>query len=162
MNTLKWAENELRLAGYNKDDQNDGPNKWLAENVLELLETMNNQGHSGSSAPFLIRLFERLASHKPLTPLLGNDEEWSKIDNNTWQNIRDSSVFKNEDGKAYIIDGIVFWEWYSAPTIDDGKPYKVYFTSSDSRQFITFPWLKPDTPEYKFSPSEQFPHEDLT
>jgi hypothetical protein len=40
-NMLKWAENELRLAGYNPNDEEDGPNKWLAEGTLELLKVFS-------------------------------------------------------------------------------------------------------------------------
>ena len=27
---LEWAENELRYAGYDINDPEDGPNRWLA------------------------------------------------------------------------------------------------------------------------------------
>ena len=59
---LDWAKNELKLAGYDVNDPEDGPNKWLAEGTLELLEVFAEQGHSGSSAPYAIALFEKLAS----------------------------------------------------------------------------------------------------
>jgi hypothetical protein len=76
-----------------------------------------------------------------------------------WQNRRNSSVFKKQNGQAYWIEGRVFWEWFSSPDIDDGKPYKSHFTSSNSRVNITFPWTQPDKPEYVFVPTEQFPNE---
>jgi hypothetical protein len=61
-NMLKWAEAELKLAGYDINDPEDGPNRWLAEGTLELLKVFLEQGHSGMSAPFAIALFEKLAS----------------------------------------------------------------------------------------------------
>ncbi len=160
-NMLKWAENELRLAGYDKDDEEDGPNRWLAEGTLELLKVFSDQGHSGMSSPYAVALFEKLASWKPIAPLTGADDEWNNVGEGTWQNRRNSAVFKKEDGQAYWMDGRVFWEWFSAPDIDDGKPYKTYFTSFDSRVNVEFPWTQPDKPEFQFVPNEKFPHEVL-
>ena len=77
----------------------------------------------------------------------------------TWQNRRNSVVFKGEDGQGYWMDGRVFWEWYSSPDIDEGKPYKSYYTGRESRVFIEFPWTQPEKPEYVFVPTEQFPNE---
>jgi hypothetical protein len=158
-NMLKWAEKELRLAGYDINDPEDGPNRWLAEGTLELLKVFAEQGHSGSSAPVAVALFEKLAMWKPIAPLIGSEDEWREVGTDVWQNTRNSTVFKGEDGRAYWTDGRVFWEWYSSPDIDDGKPYKIYYTSRDSRVFIEFPWTQPDKPEYVFAPTEEFPNE---
>jgi hypothetical protein len=159
-NMLKWAEEELRYAGYDVNDPEDGPNRWLAEGTLELLKVFSEQGHSGSSAPYAVALFEKLATWKPIAPLTGEDGEWMEVGTNVWQNKRNSAVFKEEDGQAYWLYGRVLWEWYSAPDIDDGKPFKSYFTSRDSRVNIEFPWTQPDSPEYIFRPSEEFPNEE--
>jgi hypothetical protein len=160
-NMLKWAENELRYAGYDVNDPEDGPNRWLAEGTLELLKVFAEQGHSGMSAPYAVALFEKLAMCKPIAPLTGEDDEWMEVGTNVWQNKRNSAVFKEEDGRPYWVDGKVFWEWYSSPDYDDGKPFKSYFTSRDSRVNIEFPWTQPDSPEYIFRPSEEFPNENL-
>jgi hypothetical protein len=160
-NMLKWAEEELRYVGYDVNDPEDGPNRWLAEGTLELLKVFAEQGHSGMSAPYAVSLFEKLAMWKPIAPLTGEDDEWMEVGTGVWQNRRNSAVFKGEDGQAYWIDGRVFWEWYSAPDIDDGKPYKLTFTSRGSRVNITFPWTQPDKPEYVFVPTEEFPNEEL-
>jgi hypothetical protein len=159
---LTWAEKELKLAGYDRDDSEEGPNKWVAENVLELLKGFSDQGHSGSSAPFVANIFERLAKWKPLTPLTGNDDEWEKVGPDLYQNTRDSAVFKSTETGAYFIEGIVFWEWVSYPDMYDGKPYKAYFTSRESCVEVTFPWTRPDSPEYRFRPTEAFPNEELS
>jgi hypothetical protein len=156
-NMLKWAEQELKLAGYDINDPEDGPNRWLAEGTLELLKMFSEQGHSGSSAPYAVALFEKLAMWKPITPLTGEDDEWMEVDGGSAQNHRNSSVFKGEDGQAYWSGGRVFWEWYT----HDGKPYKSHYTSSDSRVNITFPWTQPDKPEYVFVPTDAFPNEEL-
>jgi hypothetical protein len=160
-NMLKWAEQELRYAGYDINDPEDGPNRWLAEGTLELLKVFSDQGHSGSSAPYAVALFEKLAMWKPIAPLTGADDEWNEVGTDVWQNRRNSAVFKKEDGQAYWMDGRVFWEWFSHPNIDDGKPFKSHYTSRDSRVNIEFPWSQPDKPEYVFVPTEQFPNEKL-
>ncbi len=153
MNMQKWAERELELAGYKAADTEEGPMKWLREGTLDLLEVFGKQGHSGGSAPHAVRIFERLASWKPLTPLTGKDDEWEKSGDH-WQNKRASNVFKDADGRAYDIRGIVFWEWHQP---EEGEKYKTYFTCSDSSVYITFPYSVPDKPEYRERPSEQEP-----
>jgi hypothetical protein len=145
-NTIKWAEQELEFAGYRADDTEDGPNKWLREGTLELLRVFSEQGHSGMSAPFAIKLFADLANHKPLTPLTGNDDEWDEVGTGVFQNKRASNVFK-EGGEAYWMDGIVFWEWFTSE--ETGERFKSYFTSRDSRVPVTFPFTMPDEPEYR-------------
>ena len=161
MAMMEWAEQELKLAGYDINDPEDGPNRWLAEGTLELLKVFSEQGHSGMSAPYAVALFEKLASWKPLSPLTGEDDEWNNVGESTWQNRRNSAVFKGEDGQAYWIEGRVFWEWATHPEIDDGKPFKSYYTSRESRVNITFPWTQPDQSEYVFVPTEEFPNEEL-
>lgn len=158
---LKWAEQELKLAGYDVNDPEDGPNRWLAEGTLELLKVFAEQGHSGSSAPYAVALFEKLAMWKPIAPLTGDDDEWMEAGTGVWQNRRNSGVFKGEDGQAYWIDGRVFWEWVTHPELLNGFPFKSYYTSYDSRVHITFPWTQPDKSEYVFVPTEDFPNEEL-
>ena len=161
MARMEWAEQELKLAGYDINDPEDGPNRWLAEGALELLKVFSEQGHSGMSAPYAVALFEKLALWKPIAPLTGEDDEWNEVGESTWQNRRNSVVFKGEDGQAYWIEGRVFWEWATHPEIDDGKPFKSYYTSRESRVNITFPWTQPDQSEYVFVPTEEFPNEEL-
>lgn len=161
MAMMEWAEQELKLAGYDINDPEDGPNRWLAEGTLELLNMFSEQGHSGMSAPYAVTLFEKLASWKPLSPLTGEPNEWNNVGESTWQNRRNSVVFKGEDGQAYWIEGRVFWEWATHPEIDDGKPFKSHYTSRESRVNITFPWTQPDQREHVFVPTEEFPNEEL-
>jgi len=161
MARIEWAEQELKLAGYDINDPEDGPNRWLAEGTLELLKVFSEQGHSGMSAPYAVALFEKLALWKPIAPLTGEDDEWNEVGESTWQNRRNSVVFKGEDGQAYWIEGRVFWEWATHPEIDDGKPFKSHYTSRESRVNITFPWTQPDQSEYVFVPTEEFPNEEL-
>lgn len=149
MSMIEWAKRELDYAGYKEGDEDD-INTWMRKDVLALLEVFTEQGHSGMSAPYAVKLFETLANWKPLSPLTGDEGEWTEVGPDMWQNKRASNVFKGEDGRAYWSDGIVFWEWATHPDIDGGKPFKSYFTCRDSRVYIdSFPWTMPEKPEYR-------------
>lgn len=134
-NYVKHAIEEFRALGYTPvgEDQEDGPSKWIQENIIELLNVFGTQGHSGSSAPYCVQMFSKLALFEPIAPLTGEDWEWADkdhMDGTTVQNKRCSHVFKNlETGRAYDIKGKVF--------ID---PDGCAFTSRDSRVDITFPY----------------------
>lgn len=148
---------------------NDEMQEAICNGVMKMLEIFADESHSGSTAPYAINLFKKIASFEPLGPLTGEDDEWVCHQDGwsngvaVYQNKRMSSVFKQSDrfdGKPYWLDGKVFWEWTSYPDIDDGKPFKSYWTNADSRVVIEFPWVKPE-PEYVFVPTDKFPNEDL-
>lgn len=133
--TILHAEREFLAAGYLPLDQQqeEGPNKWVQENVLELLEVFARQGHSGSSAPYVVEMFRKLALHELLVPLSGAEDEWNEVGGGVFQNNRCSHVFKDKDsfnGQAYDLFGRVFRE-------PDGCCY----TSADSRVPVTFPYM---------------------
>lgn len=129
---ITFAKQELRAAGYDLEQTEEDPDKWIVENILELLEVFSDQGHSGSSAPYCIAMFSKLAAWEPLTPLQGTDDEWVQVDNENdeplYQNKRASNIFKQNE-QAYDINGKVFRE-----------PDGCAFTSRDSRVNVTFPY----------------------
>lgn len=128
---IAHARREFKAAGYIPLDklQEDGPNKWIQESIMELLEVFARQSHSGYSASYCISMFEKLARFQPICPLTGEDDEWNEVGPGMWQNNRCSSVFKGEDGRAYNIDGRVFRE-----------PNGACYTSQGSRVEVTFPY----------------------
>ena len=130
-NILKHAKRELSLLGYKpvEELEPDDPNKWIQENILDLLEVFSKQGHSGMSAPYVIGMFFKLASHEPISPLTGEDSEWEKVDFQTYQNIRCTIVFKTVDGSVFDIQGKVFEE-----------PDGARFTNQDSKVDVVFPY----------------------
>lgn len=135
-NLIKHAKREFLAVGYKPvEEEEDGPNKWIQENVLELLRVFSEQGHSGSSAPYCIETFKRLAMFEPLTPLSGDADEWNEVGDGYWQNNRCSRIFKEADGRAYDIRGRVFCD-----------PNGLCYTSRDSRVYVTFPYTP--TTEY--------------
>ena len=151
MSMMEWAKRELDLAGYKASDDPDDVNNWMRNDVLKLLEMFVEQGHSGFSAKYAIKLFETLANWKPLSPLTGEPDEWTEVSADVWQNKRASNIFKGEDGRAYWMDGIIWWKWHKDNPEDIyGEPYQTYFTNRDSFVYIdSFPWTMPEEPEYK-------------
>jgi len=140
MRLLEHAKREFEIAGFNKN-QEEGPDKWMQENVLELIEVFAKQGHSGGSAPLCVELFRALASYEPLSPLLGTEDEWQDVSaisgpgvEPKFQNIRCSHIFKNSDGSCFDVNGIIFRD-------TDGDCY----TNADSRTAVTFPYTPKKT-----------------
>ncbi len=130
------ALRELKAVEMDPNSTEENQNKWIAENLLELIDVFAKQGHSGSSASYCRQVFNKLADYQVLSPLTGEDNEWwapSPDGPNgrvLLQNIRCAHVFKDADGRTYDISGKVFRE-----------PDGVCFTSGDSHVDITFPYI---------------------
>lgn len=159
-NYHKHALEEFRAAKWLDDNGNycDEMQEAICKHILKLLDVFGEEGHSGSTAPYTINLFSKLAAFEPVVPITGEDWEWVEVSTGVYQNKRCSHVFKQPDrfnGQAYDIDGKIFWEW--AKSTIDGTMYKSYFTGGESHVPITFPY----TPkrEYVFVPTEEFPSE---
>jgi hypothetical protein len=150
-NLVKHAEKELDLLGMTGGDEYEYA---MRKHILHMIKEFADEGHSGFSAPYAIKILTKLMDFKPLTPLTGEDDEWTDVssygDGTTmhWQNNRHSSVFKDADGSCYYIDGKVFWEWFR--DLETGKAIKIYYTSRDSRVPVTFPYNIPDEPIYEY------------
>ena len=160
-NLESHAKMEFRAAGWLDDNGNymDEMQGMICDHVLKLLEVFNDEGHSGTSAPYAIRLFSRLASFEPLVPLTGEDWEWNDTGRGVFQNKRASHVFKDESG-AYDINGKVFWEWCKPyEGREPQEPYKSYYTCRESRVPVTFPYTVPDKPEYVYRHSDADPQQ---
>lgn len=81
--------------------------------VKDLLALFGTQGHSGYSAPYIIRGFYDAARFKVLSPLKFTDDEFSDklgFSDDTRQNRRMSSVFKYPDGVIKDIDAVTWFE----------------------------------------------------
>ena len=131
-NSVLHARREFKAIGYipPEEDTEDGPNKWIQENILELLAVFAKQGHSGMSAPYCIDMFAKLAKFEPLGPITGVAEEWVEYADGIFQNNRCSHVFKDSaDGRPYDSNGKIFQE-----------PSGCCYTGRESRVFIEFPY----------------------
>lgn len=141
------ALNEFRAAGWTDHNGQfeDEMQAAICKHVLELLKVFADEGHSGSTAPYTVNLFKKLAMFEPIVPLTGEDWEWNEVGSGTFQNKRCSRVFKQADrfnGQAYDIEGRVFRE-----------PSGACYTGAESRVTVTFPYT-PKT-EYVNVPGDQ-------
>ena len=155
MSLVSYAEQELDRIGMTDDGDMNG---MMRKHLLHMVKEFADEGHSGFSANYALQCLGRLLKFKPLSPLTGEDDEWSEVTQISgyphFQNKRCGSVFKNgKDGEAYDIDGIVFWEWLTDK--ETGEQYKSYYTNKESRIPVEFPYEIPDTPRYVYKPSEQ-------
>jgi hypothetical protein len=107
-------------------------------------------------------MLTKLLDFKPLTPLTGENDEWTDVGDRSgyphWQNKRCSSVFKNADGSCYDIDGKVFWEWQRN---GDGEAVKTYYTGHGCSVPVTFPYTPPKEPIYEYRYSDATPSAPL-
>ena len=103
--------------------------KCRTNDILGMLAVFTTQGHSGTSAAYAEWALTRLMGLKPLTAILGTEDEWMEINDGYYQNKRFSSVFK-DNHRAYHSDGVVFKE-----------PKGGYYTSKASRQTVEFPYF---------------------
>ena len=148
-NLKRHALMEFRAAGWCDETGkfDDEMQEAICNHVLKLLEVFSDEGHSGSSAPYTVNIFQKLAMFEPLVPLTGEDWEWNEVHDGVFQNKRCSHVFKQADrfdGQAYDSNGIIFYDWY---TNENGEKSKSYFTGRESCVPITFPYTP--TKEYK-------------
>lgn len=139
---VEKAKYELDLLLKNcEDDESLQIQKTINNNILDIVEMFAKQGHSGFTAEYCIPIIEKLLKQSFITPLTGSDDEWSEVSPGLFQNIRESSIFKdaeNFDGRPYYINGKAF-------SNDNGK---TYFTNGDSAVVIEFPLNELPKTEY--------------
>ena len=140
--TYRHAEREIRLA----DDgpQNEEHPQWdplwrecvaaADKSTLTAVAAFSMGGYSGASAPFYIERLHRLLKQEPIVELEDAPAEWLQhhMQDGTAQHRRDSSVFRDGDGRIYTIDGFVFEE-----------PDGLAFTSGFSRRAFRLPGFAP-------------------
>lgn len=130
---VQFAEEELDIAGLGDEDADY--NGALKGAVLDIIKVFSAQGHSGFSAGMVTAIVTKLMSYEPLTPLTGEDSEWTVLDYDSShmhaQNRRCSHVFKQQDGTAYDSEAVIFRD-------ADGE---AAFTSRGSSRPITFPYV---------------------
>jgi len=114
-NLYRYAEFELdEFFAHDPEDTefDDRYNDAVKRDVLELIATFSNQGHSGYSAGYILNIFSKLASWKPITSILNVTEQWNDVtecmDGKTmFQHKKLSSLFKDgENGEPYYLDAI--------------------------------------------------------
>jgi len=143
MSLHDYAKRELdRLCPPDANGIKDELQEWIDRNVLQIVDLFSDQGHSNTSAMYVLNILERVLRFHPLTPLTGEDDEWVAClgqEDDKQQNNRYYSVFRNnhDNSTAYDIEGKIF-------SSDGGR---TFWTSKDSRVPITFPFTVPKCPE---------------
>lgn len=100
---IDHAMYELQRAGmFDKDADYGGA---IAPAVMEVVEVVARQEHSGGSHAVLMMCLDRLLRFEPLTPLTSDPSEWidqSEISGTPmWPNKRDSATFSHDGGKTW-------------------------------------------------------------
>lgn len=114
-NTKSLAEKEFEIL---EQKYSDAIVLEFKDEILNLVDKFGNIGQSGGSAPYYIDIIssavKKLCSHETLSELTGEDDEWIDVSSYCneeqkfiFQNKRDSSLFKDEDG-CYYLNAIVF------------------------------------------------------
>lgn len=146
-NSLDYARREFdilldSMRAEGRDEREIEMQASLQQGVLDALQVLEGQGHSGSSISYTVSLLTKLAMYEPITALQGTDDEWNEISDRSWgpkfQNKRCGHVFKDADGQAYDSNGRIFV---------DGRGCT--YTSKGSRTPVTFPYW----PKRVYSPS---------
>ena len=136
-NLVEYAKSELEKAFPGEDDEMQ---KMAIANVIELIETFSNQGHSGLSAHYVLNLFTRLVNWNPISYLTGEEDEWGESygEDETQQNKRCGKIFRrhHDNSTAVNIEGVVF-----------EQPNGMAYTNKNSEVPIEFPYWVPDKPE---------------
>jgi NTP pyrophosphatase (non-canonical NTP hydrolase) len=122
-NMVAFAESELEKLMPGESNEED------RHNILAVIETVASIGMSGGSASMIIPIIERLMTFTPLTPLTGEDDEWTDMTEHcanrdgrrTYQNKRCSTIFK-----------------YVYPPEQDRPPH-CFDVDGDHAKPITFP-----------------------
>ena len=142
MSVNSWARNELELLEKGCTDE-EGL-KWqkeVTEGIMDIMDLISKQGHSGFSIGYYKNLLCKLLDNKPLTQLTGEDDEWEDVSHYAdmpkgaqLQNKRCSAVFK-EGNRIYYLNGKAF--------SDDGG--QSWYTNGNSFIDIVFPCDIPET-----------------
>ena len=124
-----------------EDDESILMQQSMNEGILNVIRAFSEYGHSGYSAQYAIDLINKLLNYSFITPLTGNDDEWTEVSDGIYQNKRESKIFKQVDrfdGKPYYINGKIF-------SRDGGESW---MTNGDSFITIEFPLYKLPESEY--------------
>ena len=108
---LERIEYELKLAGYNLDQEEFDFVNECGKSAYEICKVFAEQGHSGMSASITLGLLKKLLiDEDPLSELTDNPDEWLDVSDMCneiqYQSKRDFSCFSTDLKSYWDIDEI--------------------------------------------------------
>ena len=103
-NLARHAWDELDRAGLFTDD-GDFYDGMTGRTVMDLVDVLVEQGHSGMSASIVIDILRRVVAFEPLTRLTDDPAEWEEVDDGLWQSRRHARAFSQDGGETYRLNG---------------------------------------------------------
>lgn len=106
-NLVDHAKRELAILGYTGNEPEDDPNRWMYDNVIQVVEAFAGGGHSGHSAFYALGVIQKVLNFQNVAPLTDNPDEWMNVcqyainGEDLWQNCRNSECFSHDGGKTY-------------------------------------------------------------
>lgn len=155
MSLIDFSKRELdRLLVGCDDEESLKVQKMMNEDILKVIQTFSEAGHTGFTANYALSILDRLLRFKPISPLTGEDDEWENVSSyqegkTLYQNKRCPSVFK-DDNHAYFVEAKIF--------SDDGG--ETWYTSKESSVDIEFPFTVPLYPENVIKSKEEIENEE--
>ena len=139
INLIEYAETEFRRAGYLPPEQTEGRDKWVQENVIELLRVFMKQMHSGIGYQQCIEYFSQLANFNPIIPLTTDSSEWKSVGNGILQNKYCFTLLKIAG--EYVYFDAISWEDQEG-AVFTGDIYLDTGEKISGRQIVkTFPFI---------------------
>lgn len=157
-NLVKFARNELdRLLAKCGDENSESyaMQKYMNDEILEMVKTFSEQDHSGCSASYALNMLKRLLDWKPIQSLTGEDAEWNDccwtMDNGkkkVFQNRRCSAVFKTVDTETGETE-VTYNDKYA---VSDNGGITFFYSKHILKKLglsesITFPFNVPEKPK---------------
>lgn len=150
----QFAYNELKIIEDQcKHDDEDPETAMQMQHemtkcIMHMIEAACDCEFSGGTIGYAMGAFKRLMDYKPLTPIYDVPKVWNQVDENgNLQCKRCPSLFKNSDGRAYIVDRNIFETKYHG-TYSTGCPdevaeplVKFFGIPMKSAEDITFPFI---------------------
>ena len=150
MGLIQYAESELARLSHTGNRREDEMNEGASDDVMELIRVLEGQRHSGGSAKYVLKLFDRVARFLPATPLVSDDADWAMpklLDEDTQTVIstnkrypylkrvscynapteyRDYNVIISDDHGATWFRDDAFYKLVDLPYIPTAEPYCIF------------------------------------
>lgn len=151
------AEYKIAWPNMDSDKEDEGMQRYMCNQVNDLLYLLSSQGDSGGSIGYKLNLFNKLAKFQIISPLTFKDDEFSdklSLEHDLSQNIRNTAVFKKGDkytfndsficsGKYYVGEDNKIIErdggnWFGGVfVIPKNKEESIYYLNQDWIKDIT-------------------------